>query len=98
MQSATPFHRGEKFGTTTFRRNLKNSLQRLFLRNLRIWPDNFRVFPSLANHVRNILRSGERSRRSDHPVCLSALGDVTRCVKLSLALRARRATPVSGTP
>jgi hypothetical protein len=39
MQSATPFHRGEKFGTTTFRRNLKDYLQRLLLRNHVAAPD-----------------------------------------------------------
>ena len=29
---------------------------------------------------------------------LSALRDITRCVKPSLVVRARRATPVAGTP
>jgi hypothetical protein len=31
VQFATPFHRGEKFGPTTVRWNLKDSPQRLFL-------------------------------------------------------------------
>lgn len=53
---------------------------------------------SLAKHVRKILRSGERQRTSGRPVCLSAPRDITRCVKLSLGVRARRATPVAGTP
>jgi hypothetical protein len=38
------------------------------------------------------------SATSGRPVCLSAPHDITRCVEPSLVVRARRATPVAGTP
>ena len=58
------------------------------LRVARHSPTTYETFSGVASD----------SATSGRPVCFSVPRDITRCVEPSLVVRARRATPVAGTP